>query len=91
MRPFTATVRCLALASLGFGALPTFAHSANVTAFSPYDGVGTSAAPVPTEVYAMPQGNPTKARKVALSRALSVCSASNGDGAGSERVDVLGS
>jgi hypothetical protein len=28
MRPFTATVRCLALASLGFGTLPAFAQPA---------------------------------------------------------------
>jgi hypothetical protein len=90
MRPFTATVRCLALASLGFGALPAFAQSANVTAFTPYDGVGTSAAPVPA-VHAMPLSDPTEVRKVALARALSVCSASNGGAADSERVDALGS
>jgi hypothetical protein len=58
MRSFTATVRCLALAGLGFGPLPAFAQSANVTAFNPYNGVGTSGAPAPTSVYAMPQGAP---------------------------------
>lgn len=58
MRPFPVTVRCLALAGLGFGALPAFAQSANVTAFNPYNGVGTSAGPAPTAVYAMPQGAP---------------------------------
>jgi outer membrane protein OmpA-like peptidoglycan-associated protein len=51
-------VRCLALASLGFGALPAFGQSANVTAFNPYNGVGASAGPAPNSVYAMPQSPP---------------------------------
>jgi outer membrane protein OmpA-like peptidoglycan-associated protein len=60
MRPLTATVRCLALAGLGFGALPAFAQSGNVTAFNPYNGAGTSASSGPASVYAMPQ-NPSAA------------------------------
>jgi hypothetical protein len=38
MPSFTVTVRSLAFAGLGFGALPVFAQSANVAAFNPYNG-----------------------------------------------------
>jgi hypothetical protein len=45
MPSFTVTVRCPALA--GFGALPASAQSANVTAFNPHDGGGSSS-PAPS-------------------------------------------
>jgi hypothetical protein len=40
MPSFTVTVRSLALAGPGFGALPALVQSASVTAFNPSNGVG---------------------------------------------------
>lgn len=58
MPSLSLTVRSLALAGFGLGAVPAFAQSANVTAFNPYDGVGAPAASGAAAVYAMPQEGP---------------------------------
>lgn len=51
-------VRSLAAVGLGIVAFPAFGQSANVTAFNPYDGAGTSRGAAPAQVYAIPQGAP---------------------------------
>lgn len=49
-------VRSLAVVSLGLVAVPAFGQSANVTAFNPYGGPGTSSGAASTSVYAAPPG-----------------------------------
>ena len=62
---YSVTVRSLALAGLGFGAVSAFAQSPNVTAFNPYNGVGAAGGSGPGvgagSVYAVPPGSGTMA------------------------------
>ena len=58
MPSLSLTVRSLALAGFGLGAVPAFAQSANVTAFNPYNGVGAPGVTAAPGAYAQPQAGP---------------------------------